>query len=50
MPSRASSDVKASMKPRLLGLDALVEVAGVRDPLDLLERDRRLAGELARPS
>src|ERR1043166_4906694 len=34
----------------LLGLDALVEVAGVRHALDLLERDRRLAGELAAPA
>ena len=33
----------------LLGLDALVEVALVRDLLDLLDRERRLAGELARP-
>ena len=34
---------------RLLGLDPLVEVALVGDQLDLLDRDRRLAGERARP-
>src|SRR5919106_7038896 len=33
----------------LLGLDPLVEVAGVRDPLDQLGRERGLAGELAGP-
>ena len=49
MPSRASSDTNAFAKRLLLGRDALVEVALVRDLLDLLERERRLAGELARP-
>src|SRR3954447_15017991 len=33
----------------LLGLDALVQVPLVRDPLHLLDRDRGLARELARP-
>src|SRR3954451_7493163 len=33
----------------LLGLDALVQVTLVRDPLHLLDRDRGLARELARP-
>src|SRR5712672_3327706 len=33
----------------LLGLDALVEVAGGGDTLDLLHRYRGLAGELAAP-
>src|SRR4051794_15615539 len=32
-----------------LGLQALIEVAVRRHALDLLNRDRRLAGELARP-
>src|SRR5690606_10681442 len=33
----------------LLGLDALVEIAGVRDRLDLLDRDGRLPGQTASP-
>ena len=33
----------------LLGLDPGVEIAGGRHPLDLLDRQRRLARELARP-
>src|ERR671917_54271 len=33
----------------LLGLDPLVEVTLVRHALDLLERERRLPGQLARP-
>src|SRR5436190_21013069 len=33
----------------LLGLDALVQIALGRDALDLLDRHRRLAAELARP-
>src|SRR4051794_28333472 len=36
-------------EPLALGGEALVEVAGVGDGLDLLEGDRRLAGELPRP-
>ena len=49
MPSFASSLWKAVGEALLLGLDPLVEVALVGDVLDLLDRERRLAGELARP-
>ena len=48
MPSLASKERKAVGEALLLGLDALVEVALVRDLLDLLDRDRRLLGEPAR--
>ena len=41
---------KAFGEAGLLGLDALVEVALVGDELDLLDRERRLAGELSRPA
>ena len=49
MPSFASSVWKAVREALLLVLDPLVEVALVGDELDLLDRERRLAGELARP-
>ena len=50
MPSLASSLAKAVGEALLLGLDALVEVARAPETrLDLLDRERRLPGELARP-
>jgi len=49
MPSRASSEANAGRERPLLGLDPGVEVAGGRHALDLLDRERRLAGELPGP-
>src|SRR6185295_19037965 len=40
---------ESGRKTLLLGLDALVEVTGVGDELDLLDRERGLGGELVPP-
>ena len=49
MPSLPSSEPKTAAKPPFSACDALVEVALGADELDLLDRQRRLLGELARP-
>src|SRR4051812_6842102 len=41
--------VERRLEPARLCLEALAELAGRRHRLDLLDRDRRLLGELARP-
>ena len=50
MPSLGVLGLERGREGLLLGLDALVEVALVRDLLDLLDRQRRLLGEPARPA
>ena len=49
MPSLRVGAREDRREGALLGLDPLVEVAGAGDALDLLDRQRRLTGELARP-
>jgi len=49
MPSLASAEANTRRERPLLGRDPLVEVARRRDALDLLQRERRLTGKLARP-
>src|SRR3954463_2623284 len=41
--------VERGLEPPRLGLETLAELAGRRHRLDLLDRDRRLLRELARP-
>src|SRR3954470_2915442 len=48
-PLPAVLGLKHSAEAGLLGLDAGVEIAGRADVLDLLDGERRLLGELARP-
>ena len=49
IPSLGVAGAEHGGERLLLGLDPGVEVAGRRHPLDLLDRQRRLAGQLAGP-